>query len=60
MIRQRTCQSIVSNFQAFSGADNLPRKVHHETRSQGKVFFGIFGIGIRKAILNIADTWNPV
>ena len=60
MIQQRICHSIASNFQASNGADNLPCKVHHETCSQGKVLLGIFGIGVRKGKLNVADTWNPV
>ena len=40
--------------------DNIPRKVHHEICSQGKIVFGIFGMVIREVVLKIADAWNPL
>ena len=40
--------------------EGLPRKVHNEIRSQGKVFFGICGVFVCKVKLEIADTSNSI
>ncbi len=40
--------------------EDLPRKVHSEICSQGKVFFGICGVFVCKVKLDIADTSDSI